>query len=231
MRLRFNPWVEKIPWSRKWQPTPVFLPGEFHGQRSLAGLQSMGSQRNQTQIRHNLVTKQQQIIFFFNGQEVFGAVAKNKLTHSVSLHQMQNSRWYLILQPFKEIKPHASGKVFLILSWHYERMTNEISLHVRKLPQVIQREWSHRHASNQCMSQITSSFYWFSCSVASFRPTLWDPMDSSQPESSVPGKNTGVGCHFHLQRIFPTLGSNLCLPCASCIAGRFFSTESPGSGW
>ena len=27
----------KIPWRRKWQPTPVFLPGEFHGQRSLAG--------------------------------------------------------------------------------------------------------------------------------------------------------------------------------------------------
>ena len=32
----FDPWVGKIPWSRKWQPTP-FLPGEFHGQRSLAG--------------------------------------------------------------------------------------------------------------------------------------------------------------------------------------------------
>ena len=34
-RLRFNPWVRKTPWRRKWQPTPVFLPGEFHGQRSL----------------------------------------------------------------------------------------------------------------------------------------------------------------------------------------------------
>ena len=33
----FDPWVRKIPWSRKWQPTPVFLPGEFHGQRSLKG--------------------------------------------------------------------------------------------------------------------------------------------------------------------------------------------------
>ena len=29
-RLRFNPWVRKIPWRRKWQPTPVFLPGESH---------------------------------------------------------------------------------------------------------------------------------------------------------------------------------------------------------
>jgi len=35
-RCEFSPWVRKIPWRRAWQPTPVFLPGEFHGQRSLA---------------------------------------------------------------------------------------------------------------------------------------------------------------------------------------------------
>ena len=33
----FDPWFGKIPWRKEWQPTPVFLPGEFHGQRSLAG--------------------------------------------------------------------------------------------------------------------------------------------------------------------------------------------------
>ena len=31
------PWVRKIPWRRKWQPTPVFLPEKSSGQRSLAG--------------------------------------------------------------------------------------------------------------------------------------------------------------------------------------------------
>ena len=36
-KLRFDPWVRKIPWGREWQPTSVFLPGESHGQRSLAG--------------------------------------------------------------------------------------------------------------------------------------------------------------------------------------------------
>ena len=36
-RHRFDPWVGKIPWRRAWQPTPVFLPGESHGQRNLAG--------------------------------------------------------------------------------------------------------------------------------------------------------------------------------------------------
>ena len=36
-RLGFDPWVRKIPWSRKWQPAPVFLPGKFHRQQSLVG--------------------------------------------------------------------------------------------------------------------------------------------------------------------------------------------------
>ena len=35
--IGFNPWVRKIPWRRESLPTPVFLPGEFLGQRSLAG--------------------------------------------------------------------------------------------------------------------------------------------------------------------------------------------------
>ena len=38
----FDPWVRKIPWRRKWQPTPVFLPGKSHGQRGLAGYSSWG---------------------------------------------------------------------------------------------------------------------------------------------------------------------------------------------
>ena len=37
-----NPWVKKIPWRRAWQPTPVFLPGESHGQRSLGGYSPWG---------------------------------------------------------------------------------------------------------------------------------------------------------------------------------------------
>ena len=50
-RHGFDPWVGKIPWNRKWQPTPVFLPGEFHGQKSLVGyspwdcIEFMGSHR------------------------------------------------------------------------------------------------------------------------------------------------------------------------------------------
>ena len=41
-KTRVQSWVRKIPWRRKWQPTPVFLPGEFHGQRNLVGYSPWG---------------------------------------------------------------------------------------------------------------------------------------------------------------------------------------------
>ena len=41
-RPGFDPWVGKIPWSRAWQSTPVFLPGESHGRRSLVGYSPWG---------------------------------------------------------------------------------------------------------------------------------------------------------------------------------------------
>ena len=45
----FDPWVGKIPWRRKWQLTPVFLPGKIPWTEEPGGLQSMGSQR----VGHN----------------------------------------------------------------------------------------------------------------------------------------------------------------------------------
>ena len=53
-RCGFDPWVGKIPWRRKWQPTPVFLPGKSHGERSLAGYSPWGCRR----VRYNLGTKE-----------------------------------------------------------------------------------------------------------------------------------------------------------------------------
>ena len=52
-RREFDSWVRKIPWRRKWQPTPVFLPGESHGQSSLAGYSPRGHKR----VGHNWATK------------------------------------------------------------------------------------------------------------------------------------------------------------------------------
>ena len=44
----FHPWVGKIPWRRKGQPTPVFLPGECHGRRSLVGYSPRGHKESDT---------------------------------------------------------------------------------------------------------------------------------------------------------------------------------------
>ena len=55
-RCGLDPWVRKIPWRRKWQPTPVFLPEASHGRRSLVGYSPGDLKR----ARHDLETEQQQ---------------------------------------------------------------------------------------------------------------------------------------------------------------------------
>ena len=63
-RCGFSPWLGKVPWRRAWQPPPVFLPGESHGQRSLAGCSPQGceeldpTERLSTQAPMMLMQKQ-----------------------------------------------------------------------------------------------------------------------------------------------------------------------------
>ena len=53
----FDPWVGKIPWRRKWQPTPGLLPGKFHGLRSQVGYSPWGRKESDTTERlHSLFT-------------------------------------------------------------------------------------------------------------------------------------------------------------------------------
>ena len=54
--LGFDLWVRKIPWRRKWQSTPVFLPGKSHGQRSLEGYSPWGhKESDMTEHAHTLI--------------------------------------------------------------------------------------------------------------------------------------------------------------------------------
>ena len=65
-RSRFTPWVGKIPQRRKWQPTPVFLLGESHGQRSLVGSGLQGCKElDTTEATSHTEKKQLYFIFFF----------------------------------------------------------------------------------------------------------------------------------------------------------------------
>ena len=49
-RHGFDPWVRKVSWRRAWHPTPVFLPGESHGQRSLAAYSHRVAESDTTEV-------------------------------------------------------------------------------------------------------------------------------------------------------------------------------------
>ena len=72
-RLGFHPWLGTIPWRRKWQPTPVFLPGESQGQRSLVGYSP------------------------WDGKELDMTERLTLLLHCKGVHEAPNTakRWYL----------------------------------------------------------------------------------------------------------------------------------------
>ena len=59
--LGFDPWIGKIAWRRQWQPTPVFLPGESHGQGSLVSYSPWGCKI----VGHDLATKQQMCLYIY----------------------------------------------------------------------------------------------------------------------------------------------------------------------
>jgi len=60
----FDLWVRKIPWRKTWQPTPVFLPGQSHGQRSLVGYSPWGHKEFDTTKQLNSNNKN---IFYLKG--------------------------------------------------------------------------------------------------------------------------------------------------------------------
>ena len=75
-RPGFNPWVRKIPWRRAWLPTPVLLPGESHGQRSLAGHSPWGrtesdtTEATSTKSDHETRAQKRQMICLNNYVEI-----------------------------------------------------------------------------------------------------------------------------------------------------------------
>ena len=86
-RCKFNPWVRKILWRRAWQPTPIFLPGESHGQRSLVGFSPWGHKKSDmteatqkahtTQFMHlflHCFSQLTNFLFVFPGKKLFSGL-------------------------------------------------------------------------------------------------------------------------------------------------------------
>ena len=105
-KCRFDPWVRNIPWRRKWQPSPLFLPGKSHGQRSLAGYSLWCGKR----VRHDLVTKQQQYWFYSNSPEKTNWFYSN-IPENWKLHIIVYGQVYTDICPkSKTWKIHIIGK-------------------------------------------------------------------------------------------------------------------------
>ena len=106
-------WVRKIPWRRKWKPTPVLLPGEFHGQRSLAGYSPRGCRELDTteQLSLSFITKA-------SCNETVRGSGRCDLERKISLgplpSQSQSPSFFSVpLLPFVCLCTHAIFKHFL----------------------------------------------------------------------------------------------------------------------
>ena len=88
-RPKFDSWVGKIPWRRKWQPTPVFLPGEFHGQRSLESYTPWGRKESDTtkQLTHTQHTLLLYQVVLVSAEASF---SKTKFSHLTTLQFLPN---------------------------------------------------------------------------------------------------------------------------------------------
>ena len=107
MRRGFDPWVQKIPQRRKWQPTPVFLSGKSHGQRNLVGYSPWGS----WWVRHDLVSKQQFTYMQFKNR------IKQERVKKTSWSSATVEDYYCIWQNFKFKRNVSFSRTRWQLSW------------------------------------------------------------------------------------------------------------------
>ena len=94
-RLSLHHWVRKIPCSRKWQPTPISLPGESHGQRSLAGYGPLGHKELDTTEATEHGTRSR----YLQGCFLLETPGKNPCPYPFLLLAAIQTPWPVILSP------------------------------------------------------------------------------------------------------------------------------------
>ena len=195
-RLRFDPWVGKIPWRREWLPIPVFLPGESHGHRSLVGCSPWRRKEvdttnplthywpikvawvtplNFTKCFHNKCPKKEAENERFRGR----GLPKTQTVNARVL-DLRNYTWSLCTA-WMEINRHVAAAKSLqscLTVWPHRRQPT-------RLPCPWDSPGKNTgvgfHFLLQCMKVRSES------EVAQSCPTLSHPMDCSLPGSSVYG--------------------------------------------
>ena len=97
-RPGFNPWVGKIPWRRKWQSTPVLLPGKSHGRRSLVGYSPWGQKELDTTERLHFHFA----LSMTPGKPLLHLQPNLRLDLSDLLTQLQACSFFLLGSPMRE---------------------------------------------------------------------------------------------------------------------------------
>ena len=129
-RHGFHPWVGKIPWRRAWQPTPIFLPGESHRQRSLEGYTPQG--RRAGHSWSDLVCTWL-VNFFFQSSFYGTSKPLNVITSSVLIRGVKSQAWewdlcqhtVWNLSDHEFPSPCGVGDLFLKSSFHRSQSTFE----------------------------------------------------------------------------------------------------------
>ena len=148
-RCGFDPWVGKIPWKRAWQPTPVFLPGKSHGQRSLAGYSPWGHKESDitevtkhalTHIPHTHTTHPSQ-----THTPICAHFVSTYHTHLTHTSYILPCSLFHDLYPLRGIVPITTWSCFLCVHFHLHRKVLEQVAYLKT-----QKEGrSHKHA-NEC---------------------------------------------------------------------------------
>ena len=171
-RHRFDTWVRKISWRRKWQPTPVFSRGKSHGQRSLAGYHSWVCKR----ARHDLATKQQQQFPWFTSVTWFYFIKYPLyLSKKIKLNKTK------LLSSENKNAPHPQSS-----------LSDSAKSLWMKTPHCLC--FTHVCSAMNAPLHVGNSDHDYSTSVAAAAakslqscPTLCNPIDGSPPGSAVPG--------------------------------------------
>ena len=112
-RHKFNPWVRKIPWRRKWQPIPLFLPGKSHGWRRLVGYSPWGhKESDMTEQFHLLLLMSQFTKLFTNTNYVMVLVITTNHLMLVS-HRLSSSCKVTATKPEHKTWPSDSYSFIL----------------------------------------------------------------------------------------------------------------------
>ena len=125
-RPGFDPWVGKIPWRRKWQPTPVPLPGESHGGRSLVGYSPWCHKESDTTERLHFHFQTYRIVLLF----ILLWGTKNYISKFVHIHIHSASSFILVIFHCLTLIDCTSVFLysFLQLKWKWSRSVVSDSL-------------------------------------------------------------------------------------------------------